>query len=363
MISWRYHKMECSQPSPIKEYYIAYFDILGYRQFFQEQQEQAGDLLNQIHVAIETVKNNLTASNKVDFLKDHMNVDWKIKIFSDNILICLECGNSKQTEKSRALFFLLNISEIQRYFIINHDLFLRGGITKGKLSYNDDYVFGEGLIEAVGIEEQTVYPRITLSPSLFEFFSNITSYNSEDREKALSIEKHIQNKEEITLEDQEFYNYMLRLANSEYFFIKAFYNMTVKWYDGIICISYLYKLNPLDYLPLEALSKSLGQLGQVMPNVAENLNCSLSNIGNDIENMLSKHKQRIEDKIRKYGNYDDFDVTLRQNALQREHILKKYIWTMKYHNDMCCRYGKMEHFINSTANCDAKFMLLRVDLV
>lgn len=355
--------MECSKPSPIKEYYIAYFDVLGYRQFFQEQQEQEGNLLKEIHTAIETVKNNLTASNKVNFLKDQMNVNWKIKIFSDNILICLECGNSKQIEKSRALFFLLNISEIQRYFIINHDLFLRGGITKGKLSYNDDYVFGEGLIEAVGIEEQTVYPRIALSSSLFEFFSSITSYNSEEREKAFSIEKSIQDKEETTAEDKEFYNYMLQSANSEYFFMKAFYNMTIKWYDGVICISYLYRLNPLDYVPFETLSNTLGQFGQVMPDVAANLNCALSSIGNEIENMLSRHKQRIEDKIRRYGNYNDIDVTLLPKALQRERILKKYIWTMKYHNDMCCRYEKMEYFINSMANCDAKFMLLKVELV
>lgn len=355
--------MECSKPDSIKEYYIAYFDLLGYRHFFQEQPEQAESLLNEIHVAIETVKNNLAAMGKVDFLKDHLNVDWKIKIFSDNILICLECGENKQIEKSRALFFLLNISEIQRYFIICHNLFLRGGVTKGKLSYNDDYVFGEGLIEVVDIEEKTVYPRITLSDSLFEFCSSITLYNSEEREKAFSIESRIQNKEEITSGDKEFYSNMLYLANSEYFLIKAFYNATVKWYDDVKCISYLYKFNPLDYMPLETLSNVLSQLGQIMPDVVGTLNLTLANVGNDIENMLSKHKQCVEGQIKKYGNYDDIDVASLQKALQRERILKKYIWAMKCHNDMCFRYGKMEYFINSRANCDAKFMLLKVDIV
>jgi len=33
--------MENNKPSPIKEYYIAYFDILGYKAFFAEAPEKA----------------------------------------------------------------------------------------------------------------------------------------------------------------------------------------------------------------------------------------------------------------------------------------------------------------------------------
>lgn len=356
--------MEYSKPNSIKEYYIAYFDLLGYRQFFQEQPEQAENLLNEIHTAIENAKKNLEASSKVDFLKDNLNINWGIKIFSDNILVCLECGEDKQIEKNRALFFIENISEIQRYFIIYHNLFLRGGITKGPLSYNDDYVFGEGLIEAVDIEERTIYPRISLSDSLFRYLTGIISYSPEEFEKAVSIEKCIQDKKEITHEDEEFRNRMLHLVNSEYLLTKAFYNMTAKCYDGAICISYLYKFNPLDYVLAETLSNALIQLKQVIPSsVVDSLNFSLSNMDNDIEKMFSRHKQRVEDRIKKYGNYNDIDVASSPKALQRERILKKYVWAMKYHNDMCCRYGKMEYFINSEANCDAKFMLLRVDIV
>lgn len=354
---------EYSSPNPIKEHYIAYFDLLGYRQFFVEVPEQAESLLANVHNAITNAKNNMLASGNIEYFKDYINIKFKIKIFSDNIFVCLEKGDDLRVEKARAIFFLEIISEIQRNFIINHNLFLRGGITKGNVSYNEDYIFGEGLIEAVNIEETTVYPRITLSKSLFIFLSNIVSYTSEEREKALAIETRINNKEKITQEDEDFYNLMLRLANSEYFLTKVFYHLTSKCYDEEICISYLYKLNPMDYVSTENLSNILSQLKQISPNVFEIMNGSLPDISNNIDNMLSKHKKCVEEQIKKHGDYIDIGLNEREKALQRERVLKKYVWVMKYHNDMCCRYNKMQYFINSTANCDAKFMLLKVNVL
>lgn len=36
---------------------------------------------------------------------------------------------------------------------------------------------------------------------------------------------------------------------------------------------------------------------------------------------------------------------------------------MKYHNDMCVKYNKKEYYIDSIANCDARFMLLMINVV
>ena len=352
-----------SSPNPIKEYYIAYFDILGYRQFFVDAPEQAESLLTNIHNAITNAKSNMIASSNIEYFRDYMNIEFKVKIFSDNIFVCLEKGDDLRVEKARAIFFLEIISEIQRNFIINHNLFLRGGITKGNVSYNKDYIFGDGLIEAVNIEETTVYPRIALSKSLFLFLSNIVSYTSEEREKALTIEIRINNKEKITQEDEDFYNLMLRLANSEYFLTKVFYYLTSKCYDEEICISYLYKLNPMDYVNTTTLSNILSQLKQISPNVFEMMNGSLPNMFNYIDDMLSKHKERVEEQIKKHGDYIDLGLDDLEKALQRERVLKKYVWVMKYHNDMCCRYNKMQYFIDSKANCDTRFMLLKVNVL
>ena len=349
-----------SSPNPIKEYYIAYFDILGYRQFIMDAPEQEENLLMNIHNAITNAKNNMTASNNKEYFKDYINIEFKVKIFSDNTFVCLKKGDDRRIEKARAIFFLEIISEIQRDFTINHNLFLRGGITLGSVSYNEDY---NGLIEAVNIEETIVYPRIVLSKSLFLLLSNIMSYTSEEGEKAITIETRINNRETTTQEDEEFYKFMLRLANAELFLTRAFYYLTSKCYDEEIYISYLYKFDLMDYVNTATLSDMLSQLKNISPKLYEIMNDSLPNMLNCADDILSKHKVLVEEQIKKYGNYIDLRLDEREQALQRERVLKKYVWIMKYHNDMCCKYNKMQYFIETRANCDARFMLLTVSLL
>lgn len=48
---------ENKQVEPIKEYYIAYFDLLGYKKFFQSNPDKVEDFLQIIHKAISNTKN------------------------------------------------------------------------------------------------------------------------------------------------------------------------------------------------------------------------------------------------------------------------------------------------------------------
>ena len=41
------------KPKPIKSYYIAYFDILGYREFFLNNPDKIPDFLQMIHASIQ----------------------------------------------------------------------------------------------------------------------------------------------------------------------------------------------------------------------------------------------------------------------------------------------------------------------
>lgn len=64
--------MNNQNPNPIKEYYIAYFDILGYQAFFKETPEKIPELLNSIHSAI---------TNTVNYVQSF-----------NNFLLCIEAG-------------------------------------------------------------------------------------------------------------------------------------------------------------------------------------------------------------------------------------------------------------------------------
>lgn len=140
-----------SKPNPINEYYIAYFDILGYKEFFETQPEKVADFLQMIHDVIQRTNGHIRIANQSVIASVYGNINVKIRVFSDNFLLCLETSDNTN-EPIRILAFLKIIADIQRGFVTEYGLFVRGGVTKGNLSFNDDYVFGSGLIEAVSME-------------------------------------------------------------------------------------------------------------------------------------------------------------------------------------------------------------------
>lgn len=322
-----------SNPNPIKDYYIAYFDILGYRQFFKEQPEMVGNLLNEIHTAIINTKETLDSLKDVDiFNLAGINFDFKVKIFSDNVIICLErseknyleCVADNYFERLRVLVLLDMISTIQRNFIVRHKLFLRGGVIIGEISFNDDYVFGKGLIEAVNVEEHTVYPRIEISNSLYDFINKTISYSEEEFNIAVEIEKDIKNSVDVSQEDKLFYERISMLYQPEHFLHGVIYNRVYFYRDGKASLSYLYDINVNEYFKPEYIEEIYNRIKQLSPNTYT----KLSSMKSDylyINDIFKIHKGYIVEKINTYGNYDDIDLKNLAEATQREHILKNML--------------------------------------
>lgn len=361
-----------SNPNPIKEYYIAYFDILGYKKFFEDHPDKIENLLSEIHSAIRNTKNTLTVPKNVDFFdKIGVNVNFEVKIFSDNILICLERGESdylnsdkdNYNERLRALMFLSLVSTIQRGFVLEHKLFVRGGATIGKLSlFNDDYVFGKGLIDVVDIEEHTVYPRIEISLPFFEFIWNSITYTSEEFDQAVEIEKNIKNNIEVSQDDRQHFEKISDLYQPEFHIHRILDNLLYVCYDNKRCISYLYKMNIGDYLNHDYITSVIDALKAFSPNTYNAIGTTPL-ISNNLCEILKRHKESVVEKINDYGNYNDIiELNNSGDAIQREHILKKYAWAMKYHNDMCNKFRKTEYLINPVIGCDTRFMLLTIDI-
>ena len=142
--------MAYSVPNLIKEYYIAYFDILGYKEFFRQHPDKVPELLNSIHNAIQRTKEHISILRQSPLLGEFAQIDIRERLFSDNILLCMETSDDR-LEPVRSLAFIKAVSDIQRGFVLDYGLFVRGGIVKGQLSFNDDYVFGQGVIDAVSM--------------------------------------------------------------------------------------------------------------------------------------------------------------------------------------------------------------------
>lgn len=148
----------------LEEHYICYFDILGYRAFFDNGTQEHKKFLATVLLASESIKSVIRNSN--------IPINIKYKTYSDNFLLYFE---KNQLDKSRALLILISImKKIQVKLLTDEGLLLRGGITLGEFFADENLVFGKGLIRAVELEEKyAVVPRIIIDEE--EFKSEIES--------------------------------------------------------------------------------------------------------------------------------------------------------------------------------------------
>ncbi len=170
------------------------------------------------------------------------------------------------------------ISEIQRRFIIEYGLFLREGLTQGKMSINDDYIFGEGLIEAVKMEESTFHPRIAVSEKIISFLETVQLYSQEEANRAISIENRTNSDETISDENNKFKFKFVQLMNQELLQRNLSLNLLYRCADDVWCLSYLYSLDIRCYIPEQTLEQALEMLKRISPSDYEKMPKVVPNI-------------------------------------------------------------------------------------
>lgn len=144
---------------PIEDYYICYFDILGYKAFFENDQNEHKKFLAEILFAIGDVESEIR--------KKKPKLKVEIRTFSDNFLLFFK------KEDKHQLFCLKTLCEIvqkiQVRLLMNFGMLVRGGITVGEFFANENIVFGEGLIKAVVLEEKIAKnPRVVIDKEVFK---------------------------------------------------------------------------------------------------------------------------------------------------------------------------------------------------
>lgn len=281
------------------------------------------------------------------------------KIFSDNVLLCIEVGDDDAKEISRIITFMSIINSIQRGFITECGLFLRGGFTKGKMSINDDYIFGEGLIKAVELEEKTVHPRIAVSDEIIKILANNTLYSQEELNNAISIENKMKNGDVIAEDEKVFYSRILQLYNQTMLEQNIAINLLYKCDDDVICLSYLYWFDIRSFIPEQAIGQALEIMKQLSSTDYDKLPKSLPNI----DYMLVTHKQIVEQNLIKYSDYSSIETKNTKLFEAQERVLRKFVWSMVYHNQMCNKYNKPEHYINTQGNCERRHMKLVIHVI
>jgi len=134
------------EPAP---HYIAYLDILGYKEKIGKDGENAAHLAEIIDSHIKRAKRiSLNEETKED-----SQGSIKLKAFSDNILLC--------TETNWAVLYSL-VAVLQGR-MIEDGIFIRGSLTYGSLYFDTEFLCGQGIILAHEIESEiSIYPRVVV---------------------------------------------------------------------------------------------------------------------------------------------------------------------------------------------------------
>lgn len=342
---------------PIKEYYIAYFDLLGYKEFFQNHPNEVENFLQVIHEAISLTKNYIQEVNASPVGAELGKLSIGTKVFSDNILLCLETTTT-DIEYPRFLAFLTIMADIQRTFILKYGLFLRGGITIGKLSFNEDFVFGQGLVDAVELEETAIYPRIIMGKPVLDYVLQPHFVKQADLNRACDIENRAHSGENISEEELAFCNSIMPAVDMEKLYLQWRYQLLFPVADGAVVLNYLYCLNINNLLNQTAIGQMLDFLKTFLPKDYQRL----SRLTPNQKQRLEQHKAHIIQKIHEFGKYDDLDISATKEANIREHILKKYLWVLTFHNYACMAYGIPDCRIKSGSTCDVRFMKMTAEI-
>lgn len=308
------------------DYYVAYFDVLGYKDNFNKDKKDVQIFIDDLCSAIDdtiAVINNMLSS---DILKlAQMNIEYRI--FSDNILICLKKGGST-LEPIRILSFLQTIIDIQRKFVLEHGILLRGGISVGPLYIDESHLVGDVLIKVVSMEHAVKYPFVAIDDAVMDVLTSLIAKYADDQ--------------------------------SLLYFITWIKSVFIR-FEGIAfkILDYLNFTTVQDIWPFirgneELLIKALS--GQYNGDAAQ-IQRHLNQDRDDAQcRVLNLHKEVLKKQIAVYCNYDDIDFRDEKKILEREKIIMKYKWAWVYHNTKCAQVNRKDLVLNLIVTYDERIM-------
>jgi len=143
------------------ECYVAFLDILGMKNLLDKNYSELRKLFNSIESII-ALYDQISIMGKEKILSQNQ---IRITVMSDSIVLSMK----KDIERSFSKIIGVSSAIINQVLIsLSEPVFIRGGISAGKLSHTDFSVFGPGLVNSYLLEEnQAIYMRCILSPQLY----------------------------------------------------------------------------------------------------------------------------------------------------------------------------------------------------
>ena len=282
------------------EYYVAYFDVLGYKEAFKKSKDISAKLIESIESSIGMMKDIVSIHNTTFGESTEKVPEIEYKVFSDNVLICYKEMKDDLSALSLVSFLRL-VATIQRIFFEGYHLIVRGGITKGHLYLTKDFVGGKALIDAVELENTAVYPRIVIADCIL---NELDSFKMQNDLFKCMIEASCLDVLVKNTDDKVSLNYIMS-------------------YDAWI----MYPKNGPQLKQVESfeeLEKNVREGRQRKPIYnPESLRTVYA--------ILKKHKKFVEEKVNEFSQSSNDET----EEMKRLNILKKYLWLVSFHNKIC----------------------------
>lgn len=151
----------------VRDYYIIYFDVLGYKQKIIELGEN--EFLEIIYSTLLTsmeIFEFIAEESEVDFIGSKLKYDinnFYFNIFSDNICISVLKTDDEYVNYRLFITLLRNMNHLQRNLMGQYNILIRGCITQGKLFCMNGFLYGSGVVKAYNLEDKiAVFPRIII---------------------------------------------------------------------------------------------------------------------------------------------------------------------------------------------------------
>ena len=158
----------------VTNHIILFLDVMGYKSHiksFGTDIDKQNQYLKKIHNLMEDLSRFITYRNEyIDKNLDSYNclklTRFQWITFSDNIMFFAPY-NDDVDAGNLTYNLLYGLSEFFMQYEME-DIFIRGGLTRGKLCFDNDlhFVFGSGLVKAYELEGEAFAPRIKLDESL-----------------------------------------------------------------------------------------------------------------------------------------------------------------------------------------------------
>lgn len=149
---------------PYEERYVAFLDLLGFKELVR-QADLNPALLSRLARALINVREYAKTGAAMDASAGHNPQAFfyglfRMSTFSDSVVISTKANPI-------GLAMITWISAVLCMQLLREGLFVRGGLSRGKLIHTDDIVLGDGLIAAYKLESSAaVYPRLLVAESL-----------------------------------------------------------------------------------------------------------------------------------------------------------------------------------------------------